>query len=342
MRRDTGLDEFRFSSSQCVQVGTCGPSTVTVAPTSALLSPVHDSWSLKGLPGLGVSSGPRLGDRMVPSVCKRTGPSGPEGPGASAPSPSLAGGGLPALGPRTRASRPPPAVQGRDPAPPRVASHWPARTPVRERGFESFIEGGEVRARPEPGLRRQGEAAPRGAGARWPPGGVRFSFYSFKSRPRRSEWRLPPRAPLCRPVREPRAVGNGYASPGARAPLSPARSPGAQRLNRRPLREPPRGRSGPGPLRELRSNEGHAVTSILRRLHGEGSPLTASDIPGAAERTAHPPLPFSRRAASRDPLEVPGPQLRPPAPAAETSGTFGESALNGPAVRGRAPDEGAS
>lgn len=294
---------------------------MTVAPTSALLSPVHNSWSLKGLPGWGLSSGPRPGERMVPSVCKRTGPSDAEGQGSERAKPTARRRGYPALGPRTRALRRPPAAQGRDPAPPRAASHWPARTPVRERGFESFIEGGEVRARPEPGLRRQGEAAPRGAGARWPPGGVRFSFYFFKWRPRRSEWRLPPRAPRCRPVREPRAIGNGYASPAARAPLSPARSPGAQRLNRRLLREPPRGRSGPGPLRELRPNEGRVVTSILRRLHREGSPLPVRDIPGAAKRTARPLLPFSRRVASRDPLEVPGPRLRPPAPAAETSGT---------------------
>lgn len=264
-----------------------------------------------------MSSGPRPGERIVPSVCKRTGSSGAEGPGSERAKPTARRRGLPCAG----SPRRPPAVQGRDPAPPRATSHWPARTPVRERGFESFIEGGEVSARPEPGLRRQGEAALRGAGARWPPGGVRFSFYSFKSRPRRSEWRLPLRAPRCRPVREPRAVGNGYASPAASAPLSPARSPGAQRLNRRPRREPPRGRSGPGPLRELRPNEGRAVTSILRRLHGEGSPLPVSDIPGVAKRTARPPLPFSRRAASRDPLEVPGPRLQPLASAAETSGT---------------------
>lgn len=221
---------------------------------------------MKDSPGAGVSSGPRPGERIVPSVCKRTGSSGAEGPGSERAKPTARRRGLPCAG----SPRRPPAVQGRDPAPPQATSHWPARTPVRERGFESFIEGGEVSARPEPGLRRQGEAALRGAGARWPPGGVRFSFYSFKSRPRRSEWRLPLRAPRCRPVREPRAVGNGYASPAASAPLSPARSPGAQRLNRRPRREPPRGRSGPGPLRELRPNEGRAVTSILRRLHGEG------------------------------------------------------------------------
>lgn len=44
-------------------------------------------------------------------------------------------------------------------AAPEPPSHWPARTPVRERGFESFSEGGEVRARPGAG------AAPPGRGS---------------------------------------------------------------------------------------------------------------------------------------------------------------------------------
>ena len=123
MRRHTGLDES-FSSSQCVQVGTCGPSTVTVAPTSALLSPVHNSWSLKGLPGWGVSSGPRPGERMVPSVCKRTGPSDAEGPGSERAKPTARRRGLPCPG--SPHSGPAPA-SSRPGAGPRAA---PSRLPL--------------------------------------------------------------------------------------------------------------------------------------------------------------------------------------------------------------------
>lgn len=100
-----------------------------------------------------------------------------------------------------------------------------------------------MRARREPGLRRQGEAALRGAGARWPPGGVRFSFYSFKSRPPRSQWSLSlsrafvsTSAPTCVPQRTrqraPRCRG-WFLAPGRSCPaFSSPKSGGAEAESR--------------------------------------------------------------------------------------------------------------
>lgn len=114
----------------------------------------------------------------------------------------------------------------------------------------------------------------------------------------------------------------------ARAQLSPARSPGAQRLSRAPLGEPPRGRSGPGPLWEPRpragpGRAGSPGSSLQRRLGGEDCLPPPSDNLGADRRTARPSRPFPRLTASRDPPEVPRtpprsglrhPLQKPPAP----------------------------
>lgn len=81
-----------------------------------------------------------------------------------------------------------------------------------------------------------------------------------------------------------------------------------------------------GPLGARAAPRAQAERGPRRHLYSEKTPrrrppLPVSDIPGVAKRTARPPFPFSRRAASRDPLEVPGPRLQPLASAAETSGT---------------------
>lgn len=158
--------------------------------------------------------GPRPGGGWFLQSAKDRTQRRPEGQGAGAPSPPLAGGAtlpwVPALGPCAGLQ---PSRGGTRAAPSRL--HWPARTPVRERGFESSLKVEKCAPARSQGC-AAGRAAPRGAGARWPPGGVRFSFISLSGGRGGARWAAP-RA-RCRPVREPRAIGNGYRESGRPRP----------------------------------------------------------------------------------------------------------------------------